>query len=1014
MCGLAGIFAYDCEGPPVDRAELLRIRERMAARGPDGAGEWLSPDRRIGLAHRRLSIVDLSEAGAQPMHDPDTGNVIVFNGEIYNYRELRCELEARGFTFRTQSDTEVLLKLYAADGAEMLRRLRGMFAFGLWDAQREGLLLARDSFGIKPLYYADDGRTVRFASQVKALLAGGGVDTTPDPAGHVGFFLWGHVPEPFTLYHDIRALPAGTALWAERDGRRRSHVFFDLNGELRDSPGLPDPAPKSAAEARERLRDALLDAIRHHLVADVPVGVFLSAGRDSTTVAALASEVASGPLRALTLGFREYAGAPLDETPLAAEVAGRYDLGHEVRWFTKDEFASALEPLLEAMDQPSVDGVNTYFVAQAAREAGWKVALSGLGGDEFFAGYQSFDEIPRAVRALRPLATLPALGRLARAAASPLLRTIGGSPKWAGLLEYGGTWPGAYLLRRALYMPFELSDFFDPEFLREGLERLDTLASLRLTIDGVASDRLRITALEAAWYMRNQLLRDTDWASMAHGLEVRVPLVDAELFRAVAQLCRAGFPPGKQDLGRSPRPALPEGVLARAKTGFSVPVREWLLASRNRGGSDSPPRRGLRGWAEVVYAPAQLDDRPLRTAKPVRQPEPAMRQRVALLATEMCTPGGVQAYMLRVAEALTSDPARRGHEFHCVSLNDDTEALRHHPSLRQSARVRGASRSKLRLVAHLFALPKVETLVVGHLGPVPLGWLLKAIGRARRYFLVLYGVEAWERVPWPKRWAAQRADAVIAITAHTAREFARLNEIELGRLRILPPCADERYLNRGSPSGAFKLDGASKLLCVARQDASERYKGFEMIFEALTRIQDPPLPHLNLVGDGNDQPRLRAVAAQLGIEDRVTFWGVLDDARLAAAYADCDVFVMPSKGEGFGIVFLEAMLHGKPCIGGAHGGTPEVIEHGRSGYLVEYGDVDALVRYLLALRSDPGLRGRLGARGRELTTTRFSAAAFRKRWRSLVLAREVGSGRGDTQVLAVTGTRAWEGREKSP
>jgi glycosyltransferase involved in cell wall biosynthesis len=321
----------------------------------------------------------------------------------------------------------------------------------------------------------------------------------------------------------------------------------------------------------------------------------------------------------------------------------------------------------------------------------------------------------------------------------------------------------------------------------------------------------------------------------------------------------------------------------------------------------------------------------------------------------------------------------------------------------------GAARSKWRLVRELFALPKLDVLVVGHLGPSPLGLLLKGAGRVQSYLVVLYGVEAWRRVSWSKRWAARRADAVIAITSWTAREFARLNGIPEDRLRIIPPslCADERSPR---PADGFRLRGAFKLLCVARQDASERYKGFETIFEALARMDGVPEPHLNLVGTGDDQPRLKAVVSRLGIEDRVTFWGALDDSKLAAAYEDCDVYVMPSKKEGFGIVFLEAMLHGKPCIGGAHGGTPEVIEHGRSGYLVEYGDVQALVGHLAALRADPGLRRALGARGRELATTRFSQAAFRERWRSLVLGNARGTGltEAEAQPLAAATARGWE------
>ncbi|HXH06604.1 MAG TPA: asparagine synthase (glutamine-hydrolyzing) [Vicinamibacterales bacterium] len=996
MCGIAAVFACADEAPPVSAAELLRMRDRMAARGPDGAGLWVAPDGRVGLAHRRLAILDPSEAGAQPMHDPATGNVIVFNGEIYNYRALRRDLEAAGVRFRSGSDTEVLLALYAACGEAMLPKLRGMFAFALWDARRQGLLLARDPFGIKPLYYADDGRSVRVASQVKALLAGGAVDTTPDPAGHVGFFLWGHVPEPFTLYRGIRALPAGSSLWIGREGRRSARVFFDLAAELRDPRGDAARAPKDRVEAHERLRDALLDSVRHHLVADVPVGVFLSSGRDSTTVAGLAAEAAGGSLQALTLGFREYAGGALDETTLAAEVARLYGLRHEVRWVTREDFASALEPLLQAMDQPSIDGVNTYFVARAAREAGWKVALSGLGGDEFFAGYPSFEEVPRAVRRLRLFRAQPRLGRMMRRGSGPLLRLAGLSPKWAGLFEYGGEWAGAYLLRRALYMPWELDALFDPRFVREGLERLDTLAALGRAIDGIASDRLRLTALEAAWYMRNQLLRDTDWAGMAHGLEVRVPLVDAEVLRVVAGLCKARLAPGKRELASCPRPGLPEAIVNRRKTGFAVPVREWLLADRRLRRGNSREARGLRGWAQVVYAePSPREGSALQADA---RSEPVTKSRVGLLAPEMCTPGGVQAYMLRLVEALAEDSDGSGCELYCVSLNDGTASLLRHPALRGCVAVKGASRSRWRLARALLSLPRLDTLVVGHLGPSPLGWLLRASGRVGRYFVILYGIEAWQRAPWTRRFATLGADTVVAIARYTAERFTSTNGVANGTFCIIPPAASERAF---APDRPFRLHGDFKLLCVARLDASERYKGFETIFQALARIGDPPRPHLNLVGTGDDRERLEAVASQLGVGDRVTFWGVLDDAALAAAYEACDVFVMPSMKEGFGIVFLEAMLRGKPCIGGAHGGTPEVIRHGETGYLVSYGDVDALLRHLLALRADPELRRRLGARGREIVTTTFSAAAFRHGWRQLVLGERRPSGCREMEPVSV-------------
>ncbi len=596
MCGIAGIFAYAGESAPVDHGELLRIRERMHSRGPDGEGLWIAEDERIGLAHRRLAIIDLSDAGAQPMHDPETGNRIVFNGEIYNYQALRAELIAAGHLFRSHSDTEVLLKLYAAHGAEMLHKLRGMFAFAIWDEAKQGMLIARDPFGIKPLYLADDGSTLRLASQVKALLAGGAVDTAPEPAGHVGFFAWGSVPEPYTLYRGIRALPAGHSLWIERGGRQQQHAYLELNQVFAATDA--DAARIEYAEARQRLHDALLDSVRHHLVADVPVGVFLSAGLDSTTVAALASEAGVQELRTLTLGFNEFVGTENDEVPLAEAVARQFGATHQTRWVDREEFADQYRGLLDAMDQPSIDGVNSYFVAKAAHDAGLKVALSGLGGDELFAGYTHFETIPRMVHRLRPLAAIPGLGRGFRVVTAPMVGKIT-SPKFAGLLEYGGDHAGAYLLRRGLYMPWELPQVLDRDLAKQGWDELQTLAALRSTIAGVKGDREKVSLLDLGWYMRNQLLRDTDWASMAHSLEVRVPLVDLPLARTVADLSRAGLPADKQAMADAPRTKLPASVLNRKKTGFAVPVRDWL-AQR----SDQPPHgqaRGLRGWALQLH-----------------------------------------------------------------------------------------------------------------------------------------------------------------------------------------------------------------------------------------------------------------------------------------------------------------------------------------------------------------------------------------------------------------------------
>ncbi len=590
MCGIGGIFSYRAQASPVDAAALIRIRDHMVRRGPDGAGLWISSDRRVGLAHRRLAIIDLSETGAQPMTSADGRLQIVFNGEIYNYRRLRADLEQRGHVFRSQSDTEVLLHLYAEHGEDMVHRLRGMYSFAIWDGARRALFLARDPFGIKPLYYYDDGRQFFFASQVKALLAHGELGRSQEAAGYAGFLLWGFVPEPYTLYKDIFALPAGTVLWVTDQGPRAPKPFFDIAQIFAEAE--EEPAMLAPAETHEVLRCAVLDSVKHHLIADVPVGVFLSAGRDSTTLTALAAEQ-QADLRTFTLGFRQYQGHEQDEVPMAEAVARLYGTRHETRWIEKEEFQADRDALFAAMDQPSIDGVNSYFVSKAVAGAGLKAAISGLGGDELFGGYPSFRQIPALVRSIGALpAVLQRRGKGLRGILAPMLKRLT-SPKYASLLEYGASYGGSYLLRHGLFLPWEIEDVMDASVAREAIDKLATIPQLNALAEKASQPHLKVTLLEATWYMRSQLLRDADWASMAHSLEVRVPLLDTELLRTVAPLLSSKNPVGKKEFARTPRVPLPSEVLGRRKTGFSVPVRDWLAETMpgKAGG------RGLRGWA---------------------------------------------------------------------------------------------------------------------------------------------------------------------------------------------------------------------------------------------------------------------------------------------------------------------------------------------------------------------------------------------------------------------------------
>lgn len=607
MCGINGIFAYHYAAGPIDASELESTREAMAVRGPDGKGSWSSEDGRIGLGHRRLAVIDLSERAAQPMASGCGRFVIAFNGEIYNHGQLRRSLEARGHAFRTRSDTEVLLQLYAAKGEDMLAELRGMFAIAIWDGEERMLLLARDTYGIKPLYYADDGWTCRFASQVKALTRGGGIRTDAEPAGLVGFYLFGSIPEPFTTLADVRCVPAGSAMRIDCRGAGRPRQYRTLAAVYREATSRPRKSGGCAAA----LKTALRESVAQHLTADVPIGCLLSGGVDSGALVGLMRDAGAIDIATVTVAFQDLQGRPEDETRRATEIAKLYGSTHTVRAFDQGEIEEELPRIFAAMDQPSIDGVNVWLAAKAACERGAKVMISGLGGDELLGGYSSFRQIPQLVRALRVAGSVPFAGRALRRLLAPVTAEMGLHPKAAGLLEFGGSYAGAYLLKRGLFMPWELDSLLDPDLAAIGLQRLAPMGCLNRALSPqLPTAFARVSVLEASFYMRNQLLRDMDWASMAHSLEVRVPFVDHVLLAEAARhsdLLAKGE--GKAILASAPSIPLPHALLAQPKTGFTTPIAlaptRYLagVASRGeewRGGGRREP--WARSWSRLVAA----------------------------------------------------------------------------------------------------------------------------------------------------------------------------------------------------------------------------------------------------------------------------------------------------------------------------------------------------------------------------------------------------------------------------
>lgn len=534
MCGIAVHFSFSGRAAPLD----LRL---IAHRGPDSSGEWSSSDGRCWLGNTRLAIVDLSRTGAQPMTDPATGNVIVSNGEIYNHQSLRAEL-GPNVAWQGTSDTETLLQGYARWGREVLGRLKGMFAFAIYDASRKELFLARDRLGIKPLYYVTDAEGLRAASEVKMLASGAEAITGEAISGYLE---WGACPERRLLYSEVKVLPAGHAM------------TINLAGELKTWRYWPSqPALVSSAEnVLPRLRELIDKAVEEHLLSDVPVASFLSGGIDSSVITALAAQKLANKLQTYSVGFDQ---VEFDETAIAQEIAQRYGTDHHRIELSEEEVLHSVTEAVEKLDLPSVDAINTYIVSRAVAAHGVKVALSGLGGDELFGGYPSFRDVPR----LQLVATLP---RLLRTFIG-FIRNIG--DRLADLPATGDAVELARWRRR----------FFTNEMLRRA--GLPTKSEPFAPPVALADDFARISWAELTGYMRHMLLRDADQMSMAVSLEMRVPFLDHELVEYVVGLpdaAKKGYPGVKGLLVEACRDLLPSSVYDRPKAGFVLPMKTWMV-----------------------------------------------------------------------------------------------------------------------------------------------------------------------------------------------------------------------------------------------------------------------------------------------------------------------------------------------------------------------------------------------------------------------------------------------------
>ena len=579
MCGICGVISV--EAIPVEDS-VRRMMRAMIHRGPDDEGYEERPlgrhdDTRsiVGLGFRRLSILDLSPAGHQPMVNPATGDCLIFNGEIYNFVELRTRLRAEGVEVTSSGDTEVLLKALSRWGERALEELDGMFALAFYEARNRRVLLARDHLGIKPLYVAQSRDKVVFASEIRAILASGLVSNELDPAGMASFLAYGSPQDPLTVMKDIRSFPAGSSCW--------------FTGDTATTPGPSTPtpywnfpsvaAPTSERDAVTQVGSLLDSAIHDQILSDVPLAVFLSAGIDSGTIAAIASRFVPS-LRTHCVGFTS--DRELSELQGAAATAAAIHSQHSQTVLSDPQIKMFWQQWLDAADRPSVDGLNSYIVCAAVKQAGVTVALSGAGADEIFGGYSHFGNIPGLYQRLAYLAALPASLRRTLAYAASGLMSRNRRERAVDLVTRIDSPLDVLLWRRRIFTNSQLAAFgVRPNDLGLSPHYIPEAAQQQLDANARIDTFQALSRAECRLYLANTVLRDVDVNSMAHSLEVRVPFLSRRLVDYATSL------PGsiQQPAGSGPkhllrtigRDLLPPAVFSRTKTGFCLPIAEWML-----------------------------------------------------------------------------------------------------------------------------------------------------------------------------------------------------------------------------------------------------------------------------------------------------------------------------------------------------------------------------------------------------------------------------------------------------
>lgn len=565
MCGFIASF-----GQGTENKDFIRAMDHLKRRGPDAEGIWT--DGEIFFGSRRLAIFDLNERSNQPMRSICSRYILIFNGAIYNYKSLRNYLIEKGVELKTSSDTEVILELYALEGSDMLKKLKGMFAFVIWDIKKKEAFAARDPYGIKPLYVGLNSKGLILSSQVKTLLSTKKFKTDKDSYSDFSFNNFGYIVEPHTWFTDIKSIKSGHYVFIKNSKIVEEKKYYETEK-------LWINADKNIKkidtnELLNKIKISLVNTVKKHLVSDVPIGIFLSGGVDSSILAALVSSVNRKDIKTITVLFDEFENTENDETIISKKVSEKLGLDHHIYKVTKDDFYNDLPEILKAMDQPTTDGINTWYASKAAAELNLKVVFSGLGGDEIFFGYDHYKKIPFLIKFFSLIKKIPFLNIIVKVMLN-FFSLIKKDPRWKYITRYSDSVLKLWFLKRSIFYKqkknlnkeknykLSMNDFYK-EFLNEDFQY------------NFKTPKLYLSMLDSLFYMRNQLLRDGDWSSMYHGVELRTPFVDIELTESLNNLMNnySNYE-NKEVLKLLFESILPKEVFSKKKVGFQTPIKKW-------------------------------------------------------------------------------------------------------------------------------------------------------------------------------------------------------------------------------------------------------------------------------------------------------------------------------------------------------------------------------------------------------------------------------------------------------